>query len=98
MISLRGLAAAATSQLVAETKIDDLGLPYLYLGTGGLPKEGMTSHGNIMASPAGGADILLKLLGLEDEVFLNFLPLSHADEHTAGMRMFRFRWRRSISP
>ena len=69
---------------VAETKIDDLACLIYTSGTGGLPKGVMTSHGNIMAN-CHGAYVLLKLLGLEDEVFLNFLPLSHAYEHTAGM-------------
>jgi long-chain acyl-CoA synthetase len=53
-------------------------------GTGGLPKGVMTSHGNIMAN-CHGAFRLLEILGLDDEVFLNFLPLSHAYEHTAGL-------------
>jgi long-chain acyl-CoA synthetase len=69
---------------VAETKADDLACLIYTSGTGGLPKGVMTSHGNIMAN-CHGAYGLLKLLGLDDEVFLNFLPLSHAYEHTAGM-------------
>jgi long-chain acyl-CoA synthetase len=52
-------------------------------GTGGRPKGVMLSHGNIMANLAG-AWHLLEILGLGDEVFLCFLPLSHAYEHTAG--------------
>jgi long-chain acyl-CoA synthetase len=44
----------------------------------------MTSHGNIQAN-CHGAYRLLEILGLEDEVFLNVLPLSHAYEHTAGL-------------
>src|SRR3982074_3562205 len=32
-----------------------------------------------------GAYRLLEMLGLGDEVFLSFLPLSHSYEHTAGM-------------
>ena len=53
-------------------------------GTGGLPKGVMLSHGNVLANVAG-ASAALALLGLDDhEVFLSFLPLSHAYEHTAG--------------
>jgi long-chain acyl-CoA synthetase len=52
-------------------------------GTGGRPKGVMLSHGNIMANLAG-AWHLLEILGIGDEVFLCFLPLSHAYEHTAG--------------
>jgi long-chain acyl-CoA synthetase len=52
-------------------------------GTGGRPKGVMQSHGNIMANVRG-AHRLLEDIGLGDEVFLSFLPLSHAYEHTAG--------------
>ena len=52
-------------------------------GTGGAPKGVMLSHGAILCNCMG-AHALLEELGLEDEVFLSFLPLSHAYEHTAG--------------
>ena len=44
----------------------------------------MTSHRNIIAN-CHGAYRLLETLGLGNEVFLNFLPLSHSYEHTAGL-------------
>jgi long-chain acyl-CoA synthetase len=69
---------------IAETQGSDLACLIYTSGTGGLPKGVMTSHANILAN-CHGAFCLLELLGLEDEVFLNFLPLSHAYEHTAGM-------------
>lgn len=53
-------------------------------GTGGTPKGVMLSHGAILSN-CKGATILLERLGLEDEVFLSFLPLSHSYEHTAGL-------------
>ena len=52
-------------------------------GTGGTPKGVMLSHGAILCNCMG-AYGLLKELGLDHEVFLSFLPLSHAYEHTAG--------------
>src|SRR5437763_1780344 len=52
-------------------------------GTGGIPKGVMTTHRNIIAN-CRGAYRVLEQLGLGDEVFLSFLPLSHAYEHTAG--------------
>ncbi|MCH8092304.1 MAG: long-chain fatty acid--CoA ligase [Proteobacteria bacterium] len=52
-------------------------------GTGGAPKGVMLSHGAILSNVAGAGHVL-RDLGLEDEVFLSFLPLSHAYEHTAG--------------
>ena len=50
-------------------------------GTGGLPKGVVLSHGAILANCLGAYDLLVEL-GLEDEVFLSFLPLSHSYEHT----------------
>ncbi len=52
-------------------------------GTGGLPKGVMLHHGAILHNCAGCEDAL-RDLGLGDEVFLSFLPLSHSYEHTAG--------------
>ena len=69
---------------VAELHRDDLACLIYTSGTGGSPKGVMTSHGNILAN-CHGAYILLETLGLGDEVFLNFLPLSHSYEHTAGL-------------
>ncbi len=53
-------------------------------GTGGVPKGVMLSHGAILSNCAGAIDLLSEL-GLDDEVFLSFLPLSHSYEHTAGL-------------
>ena len=52
-------------------------------GTGGTPKGVMLHHGAILHNCMGAHDALLEL-GLGDEVFLCFLPLSHSYEHTAG--------------
>jgi long-chain acyl-CoA synthetase len=53
-------------------------------GTGGVPKGVMLSHGAILHNCRGAMKVLEEL-GLGDEVFLSFLPLSHAYEHTAGL-------------
>jgi long-chain acyl-CoA synthetase len=53
-------------------------------GTGGVPKGVMLSHGAILCNCMGATDVLREL-GLENDVFLSFLPLSHAYEHTAGL-------------
>jgi len=52
-------------------------------GTGGAPRGVVLSHGAILCNCMG-AYKLLQQLGLGREVFLSFLPLSHAYEHTAG--------------
>ena len=52
-------------------------------GTGGTPKGVMLHHGAILHNCEGALDALAEL-GIGREVFLSFLPLSHAYEHTAG--------------
>ena len=52
-------------------------------GTGGAPKGVMLHHGAIIHNCMGAYDAIFEL-GLGDEVFLCFLPLSHSYEHTAG--------------
>jgi long-chain acyl-CoA synthetase len=72
------------TERIAELEPDDIACLIFTSGTGGVPKGVMTTHRNIIAN-CRGAYRLLELLGLGDEVFLSFLPLSHAYEHTAGM-------------
>ncbi|MBI5162977.1 MAG: long-chain fatty acid--CoA ligase [Magnetospirillum sp.] len=79
----RGREAAVLAQ-VAATRRDDLACVIYTSGTGGTPKGVMLSHGAILHN-CRGATLLLADLGLEDEVFLSFLPLSHSYEHTAGL-------------
>ena len=52
-------------------------------GTGGAPKGVVLSHGAILCN-CKGAYLLLESLGIDEEVFLSFLPLSHSYEHSAG--------------
>ncbi|WP_419797033.1 MAG: AMP-dependent synthetase/ligase [Terasakiella sp.] len=53
-------------------------------GTGGTPKGVMLPHRSILHNCVG-ATGLLESIGLDNEVFLSFLPLSHSYEHTAGL-------------
>jgi long-chain acyl-CoA synthetase len=68
---------------VARARRDDVCCFIYTSGTGGVPKGVMLSHGNLLAH-CRGAYRLLADYGLEQEVFLSFLPLSHSYEHTAG--------------
>jgi long-chain acyl-CoA synthetase len=81
---VRGSGVAdETPDLVPTIEPDDIACLIYTSGTGGTPKGVMTSHRNILAN-CGGAHRVLEMLGLGDEVFLSFLPLSHSYEHTAG--------------
>jgi len=62
---------------------DDIACLIYTSGTGGLPKGVMLHHGSIMHN-GDGASGVIQSLGLENNAFLSFLPLSHAYEHTAG--------------
>lgn len=53
-------------------------------GTGGAPRGVMQHHGAILHNIDGCIDIIAEDFGWNDEVFLSFLPLSHAYEHTGG--------------
>jgi long-chain acyl-CoA synthetase len=69
---------------LAALRPDDTACLIYTSGTGGVPKGVMLSHRNLIAN-CRGAYKLLERLGLGDEVFLSFLPLSHSYEHTAGL-------------
>ena len=68
---------------VSTVKRDDIACLIYTSGTGGLPKGVMLHHGSIMRNGMG-ASTMIEHLGLENNSFLSFLPLSHAYEHTAG--------------
>ena len=69
---------------LAALRRDDVACFIYTSGTGGTPKGVMLSHANILANCDGAHDLLVEL-GLSDEVFLSFLPLSHSYEHTGGL-------------
>ena len=53
-------------------------------GTGGAPRGVRQHHGAILHNVAGCIDIFEHDFGWGNEVFLSFLPLSHAYEHSGG--------------
>lgn len=75
---IEGFAARAQ-----DAKRDDIACLIYTSGTGGLPKGVMLHHGSILHNSDGASGVIASL-GLENNVFLSFLPLSHAYEHTAG--------------
>ncbi len=63
---------------------DDLACIIYTSGTGGAPRGVMQHHGAILHNCKGCATVISEDFGWGDEVFLSFLPLSHAYEHTGG--------------
>jgi long-chain acyl-CoA synthetase len=53
-------------------------------GTGGAPRGVQQHHGAILHNAAGCIDVISNDFGWDDEVFLSFLPASHAYEHSGG--------------
>ncbi len=53
-------------------------------GTGGAPRGVPQHHGAILSNISGAAHIIAEDFGWDREIFLSFLPLSHAYEHTGG--------------
>ncbi len=78
---------AGQTDIVAEQatqwSCDDTACLIYTSGTGGTPKGVMLSHRSQFHNAAGAADALAEI-GLGDDVFLSFLPLSHSYEHVAG--------------
>jgi long-chain acyl-CoA synthetase len=52
-------------------------------GTGGAPRGVMLPHRCILSNCAGASE-LVRSLHLKDDIYLSYLPLSHAYEHTVG--------------
>jgi long-chain acyl-CoA synthetase len=75
--------AALADDMKGVTR-DDLACIIYTSGTGGAPRGVMQHHGAIMHNVEGSAEVLREDFGLADEVFLSFLPLSHAYEHSGG--------------
>ncbi len=77
----------ANAEGVAATidfKRSDLACIIYTSGTGGSPRGVMQHHGAILHNVNGCCTVISEDFGWEDEVFLSFLPLSHAYEHTGG--------------
>jgi long-chain acyl-CoA synthetase len=77
-------ARAAVDGRIAGIGREDLACIIYTSGTGGAPRGVMQHHGAILCNVGGCAEILSEDFGWGDEVFLSFLPLSHAYEHTGG--------------
>ena len=69
---------------IANVGREDLACIIYTSGTGGAPRGVQQHHGAILHNVEGCTDIISSDFGWDDEVFLSFLPASHAYEHTGG--------------
>src|SRR4029078_10644999 len=74
----------ALRRSVEQIRRDDLACLIYTSGTGGAPRGVQQHHGAILHNVEGCTDIISRDFGWGDEVFLSFLPASHAYEHTGG--------------
>ncbi|PNU01790.1 AMP-dependent synthetase/ligase [Novosphingobium guangzhouense] len=89
---LEGDAAAARAEVdrrLAGIGRADLACIIYTSGTGGAPRGVRQHHGMLLSNVAGAAQIIAQDFGWDQgpakrEIFLSFLPLSHAYEHTGG--------------
>jgi long-chain acyl-CoA synthetase len=75
---------AALKRDIAKMGRNDLACIIYTSGTGGAPRGVQQHHGAILHNLEGCTDIISSDFGWDDEVFLSFLPASHAYEHTGG--------------
>ncbi len=77
-------AAVADCAARATFKRDDLACIIYTSGTGGAPRGVMQHHGALLHNVEGCTALIAEDFGWDEEVFLSFLPASHAYEHTGG--------------
>ncbi|MFL2781531.1 MAG: AMP-dependent synthetase/ligase [Rhodospirillales bacterium] len=75
---------SAVTEIISKLTKKDIAIIIYTSGTGGVPKGVMLPHRAIIHN-CQGAFNAIEELGLDDEVFLSFLPLSHSYEYTAGL-------------
>jgi long-chain acyl-CoA synthetase len=71
-------------QRVASLKREDLACIIYTSGTGGAPRGVRQHHGAILHNVAACTDVIANDFGWDQEIFLSFLPASHAYEHSGG--------------
>ena len=69
---------------MAKVGRQDLACLIYTSGTGGAPRGVMQHHGMILHNCEACVDVIANDFGWDEEVFLSFLPASHAYEHTGG--------------
>ncbi|MDQ3245755.1 MAG: AMP-binding protein, partial [Pseudomonadota bacterium] len=75
---------AALETRMQSVRREDLACIIYTSGTGGAPRGVQHHHGAILTNIDGCTDIISTDFGWDDEIFLSFLPASHAYEHSGG--------------
>jgi long-chain acyl-CoA synthetase len=75
---------AELTRRMQAVKREDLACLIYTSGTGGAPRGVCHHHGAILHNVAACTEVISSDFGWDDEVFLSFLPASHAYEHTGG--------------
>ncbi|HYN46297.1 MAG TPA: AMP-dependent synthetase/ligase, partial [Allosphingosinicella sp.] len=83
-LATAGAADVAACAKGADFKREDLACIIYTSGTGGAPRGVMQHHGAILHNIEGCVAVISEDFGWDDEVFLSFLPASHAYEHSGG--------------
>ncbi|MGZ8997738.1 MAG: AMP-dependent synthetase/ligase [Allosphingosinicella sp.] len=84
MIASESPDIGAMTAAAAEVGRGDLACLIYTSGTGGAPRGVMQHHGAILHNVEGCVDVISEDFGWADEIFLSFLPASHAYEHSGG--------------
>ncbi len=80
----QGGSLDAVRERMAGVGRGDLACIIYTSGTGGAPRGVRQHHGAILHNTAACIDVIANDFGWDDEVFLSFLPASHAYEHSGG--------------
>jgi len=78
------VANAEPAPIIADFRREDLACIIYTSGTGGAPRGVRQHHGAILCNVEGAAAVIAEDFGWGEEIFLSFLPASHAYEHTGG--------------
>jgi long-chain acyl-CoA synthetase len=84
LIAAHPADVAASAAGAASFAREDLACIIYTSGTGGAPRGVMHHHGAILHNVEGCVDVISADFGWDEEVFLSFLPPSHAYEHSGG--------------
>jgi long-chain acyl-CoA synthetase len=80
----QGGSLDAVRERIAGINRNDLACLIYTSGTGGAPRGVRQHHGAVLHNTAACIDVIANDFGWDDEIFLSFLPASHAYEHSGG--------------